>query len=113
MSETGIETQPVDAGAVISMAAALLTLASLCGGIAPIPLTGFVCFPAAVALGALALVAGLVALRRIRASGEAGRTFALVGTAIGGFVLIGAVCFLAVGVWLYPSLVSFVHRFTP
>ncbi len=91
----------------------MLTLASVCGGIAPIPLTGFVCLPAAAALGALALVAGLVALKRIRASGEAGRTFALIGAAIGGLVLISTVCFLALGVWLYPSLVSLMHRIRP
>ncbi len=110
MSETGIETQPVDRGAVISLAAAVLTVVSLCAGILPVPLTGFVCFPAAVGLGGVALAAGLVSLRRIRASGEAGRTFALIGTIVGGLVIAGMACLIVVGISFYPSLIDLAHR---
>lgn len=108
-----IETQPVDNSAVISLTAALLTLMAICGGVLPVPLTGFVCFPAAAALGVVALVSGLASLRRVRASGEAGRTFALIGTAVGGLTLASLICLLAVGIWLYPSLVQILHHLVP
>jgi hypothetical protein len=110
MSETGIETQPVDRGAVISLAAAVLTVLAFCGGIVPVPLTGFMCFPAAAGFGIVAFVAGLASLRRVRSSGEGGRTFALVGTAVGGLALVSLICLLAMGISLYPSLVDLFHR---
>ncbi len=110
MSESLIETRPVDTWAVVSLAAAGLTLLSFCGGVAPIPLTGFVCFPAAAGLGIVALAAGMRALRRIRRSGEAGRTFALIGTGIGGLTLLSTICLVALGAWLYPSLVDLINR---
>jgi len=108
-----IETQPVDNWAVVSLAAALLTLMAICGGVVPVPLTGFVCFPAAAALGVIALVAGLASLRRVRASGEAGRTLALIGTAVGGLTLASLICLLTLGIWLYPSLVEILHHLVP
>ncbi len=110
MSETGIETQPVDTWAGVSIGAAILTLLSFCGGVAPIPLTGFICFPAAVGLGLVALVAGLRALRRIRRSGEGGRTFALIGTSIGGLTLLATLCMVVLGIWMYPSLIDLLSR---
>jgi len=110
MSETGIETQPTDRGAVISLAAALLTMMAVCGGIVPVPLTGFVCFPAAAGFGIVAFVTGLSSLRRVRSSGEGGRTFALIGIAVGGLALVSLVCLLVLGIWLYPALIDRLHR---
>ncbi len=110
MSETGIETQPVDTWAGVSIGAAILTLLSFCGGVAPIPLTGFICFPAAVGLGLVALATGLRALRRVRTSGAGGRTFALIGASIGGFTVLATICILVLGIWLYPSLIDMLSR---
>ena len=110
MSETGIETQPVDSWAAISLAAGILTLLAFCGGIAPIPLTGFVCFPATAGLGMIALAAGLGSLRRIRRSGQAGRTFALIGAGIGSLTLLAGLCTIVLGIWLYPSLIELISR---
>ena len=110
MSDAVIETQPVDRWAAISLAAALAALTAICGGVVPVPLTGFVCFPAAAGFGVVAFIAGLAALRRVRSSGEAGRMFALIGTAVGGMALAGLVCMLALGIWLYPSLIDLFRR---
>ncbi len=110
MSDIGIETQPVDRGALISMSAAILTLLALCAGIAPLPFTGFVCFPAAAALGIVALSTGVLSLRRIRSSKEAGRTFALAGIVVGSVVLAATLCLLLLGIWMYPSLLELAHR---
>ncbi len=110
MSETGIETQPVDGWAVISLTAAVLTLLSLCGGIAPVPFTGFVCFPAAGILGVLAAASGLRSLRRIRRSGESGRTFAVIGIVTGSLVVLATICLVVLGIRLYPSLLDLLHR---
>ncbi len=110
MSEIGIETQPVDRGAVISIGAAVLTMLSLCAGIVPVPFTGFVCFPAAAALGLVAFASGVVALRRIRSSGEAGRTFAIIGVVVGSLVPASFLCLLLLGIWMYPSILDLAHR---
>jgi hypothetical protein len=113
MSETLIETQSTDRGAVISLATALLTLMAMCGGVVPVPLTGFVCFPAAAGFGIVALVTGLASLRRVSSSGEGGRTFALIGIAVGALSLVDVACLLALGIWLYPSLLDLLHRWRP
>ena len=60
MDATGLPTNRL---AVISLVFAVLTVFSLCIGWAPfLPLTGLVCYPAAIFFGAVALVSGLAAL---------------------------------------------------
>ncbi len=96
--------------ALASLAAAILAIVAVCGGIAPIPLTGFVCFPSAIMFGLLALVSGLWSLRRIRLTAARGRELALIGTSVGALALVGVLCFLALGIWLYPSIADLAHR---
>jgi len=62
--------------ALASLVAAIFTFSSFCIGLAPIPLTAWVCYPTAVILGILALLAGFIAFRQFPTSGEQGRTMA-------------------------------------
>ncbi len=96
--------------ALASLAGAVLTVASVCAGAAPIPFTGFVCFPAAAVLGLATLASGLWSLRRIRLTGERGRGLALVATTVGGVAVLALVCLLGIGVMLYPRIVEIAQR---
>ena len=78
--------------AVASLVAAILTVLSFCGGVTPIPTTGWVCFPASILFGLAALLTGLRALRQIRASGERGRGMALAGAWLGGLTILATLC---------------------
>jgi hypothetical protein len=89
MAETSLPTSRL---AIVSLSAAVLTLFSFCGGVAPIPLTGWVCFPAAIFLGLVALVSGLAALRRTRNDAENGRWMALTGIILGGLTIFATLC---------------------
>jgi hypothetical protein len=82
---------PTNRLAIFSITAAVLTVLSFCGGVAPIPLTGWICYPAAILLGAIALTSGISALNGIRRSGEAGRGMALAGVWIGGLTILATV----------------------
>jgi len=85
-------TPPANRLAIASLVSALLTVLSFCIGAAPIPLTGWVCFPAALLLGATALGSGAAALHSIRQSGEGGRWMALVGVWLGGLTMLAMLC---------------------
>ena len=103
------ETRPpatTNSLAVISLLAALLTVLSFCGGVAPIPLTGWVCFPSAILFGLLALVTGIPALRQIRASGHAGRGLALIGAWVGGLTILATLCAIALSVFALSALIN-------
>lgn len=78
----------------ISLTLGILTLLTLCGGIIPIPFTGFICFPISFLLGLLALIYGGISLNRIRKTGESGRFMAWSGIILGGFVFFCMVCVL-------------------
>jgi hypothetical protein len=62
----------------------------------PIPFTGFVCFPAAVLFGLLAVTFGAASLFRIRARAERGAAFAWIGVIVGGLTLLAFICFIAI-----------------
>ena len=98
---------PTNPLAVFSLCAAVLTVLSFCGGVAPIPFTGWFCFPAAILLGALALVSGLGA---IRSKGEAGRGMALAGIWIGGLTILATLCAVVLTV---TALVAFIQQLWP
>jgi hypothetical protein len=83
---------PTNRLAIVSLAAAILTVLSFCGGVAPIPLTGWFCFPGAIFLGLVALLTGLPALRQIRTRGERGRGMALIGAWLGGLTILATLC---------------------
>ena len=98
--------------ALISLIAAILTLLSFCGAVAPVPLTGFVCYPAAAIFGLVALVAGVTSLRQIRSGRDNGRRYALFGAWIGGLAVIASICAVASGILLLPQIVNFVRQVT-
>jgi hypothetical protein len=101
------ETQPpTNRLAIVSLVSALLTIFSFCIGAAPIPLTGWTCFPAAIFFGAIALVSGIAALRRIRSSGENGRGMAITGASLGGLTILATICSVALAISTAAVLIN-------
>jgi len=96
--------------AILSGVAALFTLLSFCIAVVPIPLTGWVCYPAAGLTGLVAFAAGLISLRQIHSSGENGRNFALLGAWIGGLVTLASLCAILVGILWLPVIVNFIRQ---
>jgi hypothetical protein len=83
---------PTNRLSLISFLTAFLTVASFCIGFAPIPMTAWVCYPAAVLLGIAALLSGFTSLRQVRASGEKGRAMALIGIWTGILSILAVIC---------------------
>ncbi len=108
--DENIPTIPTNRNAIISLSSAILMVISFCIGIAPIPLTGLVCYPVSAALGIAALSTGLVSLRQIRASGEKGRTLALFGAWVGGLAMLAGLCILTAGILLFPEVKQFIQQ---
>ena len=104
-----IESAPpaLNSTSILSFVLGLLTLFSSCIGMFPIPLTGFVCFPAAILLGLLSVTLGAASLIRIRARAERGAAFAWIGIFIGGLALLAFLCFIAVIVSLFMFLPTY------
>ena len=102
---------PVNRNAFISMITGVLTLLSFCTAVAPVPLTGYVCYPAAAVLGMIALVTGLTALWQIRRSKENGRTYALAGVWIGGLAVLASVLATVLGILLLPKIFGLIHQY--
>ena len=100
------ESTPINRLSALSLVLAALTVFSFCVGAAPIPLTAGVCYPAAILLGAAALGSGIVALRRIRGSGERGRGMALVGVWLGGLSILATVCLTALTISAITILIN-------
>ncbi len=96
--------------AAISLLAASLTLFSFCIAVAPIPFTGYFCYPAAALLGIISLVTGILALSEIQATKEDGRTFALIGIWVGGLALLASLCAITLGILLFPKVVALIRQ---
>lgn len=111
MTATDSASPPVDRWALVSLTAAILTMAAVCGGLAPIPLTGFVCFPTAILLGLVAVATGLWSLHRIGSQRGRGRALALVGAGVGGVTIAATFCLVGLALWIYPSIAELFHRF--
>jgi hypothetical protein len=77
---------PTNKQSIISLILGILTLLIFCGGLLPIPFTGFICFPSSFMLGFLALTYGAISLIRIKKHNESGRSMAWIGIVIGGFI---------------------------
>ena len=90
--------------AIISFAAGLLTLVSLCVAVIPIPFTGYVCFPAAAVLGAVAVVSGLRSIHQTRSTGTKGSTLAAAGMGMGGLAMLASLCIAVLGITLWSRL---------
>ena len=96
---------PTNRLSLVSFVSALLTMLSFCLGVAPIPGSAWVCYPAAILLGLTALITGFTSLRQARASGEKGRAAALLGIWIGALTILAVLCFTTLTViFLYYGL---------
>ena len=87
---------PINNQSILSLVFGILTILSFCMGLAPLPFTGFICFPTSFLLGILALVFGAISLNRIRSHNESGRAMAWIGIVIGGFVFLCVMCMIVV-----------------
>jgi hypothetical protein len=90
--------------ALISSGAAILTGFSFCIGVAPIPLTAIVCYPASIILGLVALGTGIVALNQINAGLGQGRMLAWVGIGLGTLTMLLVLCATTITVISLPLL---------
>ena len=84
---------PTNRLSLISFLLAFLTVSSFCIGFVPIPMTAWMCYPAAVLSGVVALVSGFISLRQVRASGEKGHAMALIGIWTGTLTIFAVLCF--------------------
>lgn len=96
--------------AVLSLLFAVLTVLSFCVGVAPIPLTSLICYPAALLLGGIALWLGWSSLREVRQNGGRGRRLALIGMWTGGLTLLAVLCFSAVAIALAPTIFDLLRQ---
>ncbi len=100
------EESSYNSPALLSLIFGLAVVLSCCGGIVPLPLTGFVCFPAGFCFSLLALIFGVVGLNQIRARGQAGAPMAWTGVLIGGAVfacVLAAILLLAALFYFAPE----------
>ncbi len=102
---------PVNRYAAISLIAGALSVTSFCIAVAPIPFTGYVCFPATLLLGLVALLSGMTSLAQLRTRPENGRLYAVFGISIGAVTVLAATCATAVGVMLFPRLAGLFHQY--
>jgi hypothetical protein len=65
-------SSPTNKHSIISLILGILTVFALCGGMVPVPFTGFICFPTSFFLGLLALIYGGISLNTIRRKNETG-----------------------------------------
>ena len=101
---------PVNRTAVISLMTGVLTVLSFCIAVAPIPLTGWVCYPAAAALGSIALITGILSLTQIGRSSESGRSYATFGIAVGTLAILATAGAIALGIVLFPKFIAFLQE---
>ncbi len=110
MVNQSLPTNPTNRASLISLIAALLTVISFCIAVAPIPLTGFVCYPAAAFFGLIAILTGLTSLWQLRSSGGNGRVFAMLGVGVGALAMIAALCATTLGIMLTPQIMNFLRQ---
>jgi hypothetical protein len=108
-----LSSAPTNRLSLISFLCAMLTLFSFCIGLAPIPLSAWVCYPVAVLLGLVALITGFTSLRQIRTSGEKGRASALLGIGIGGLTILAVICFTTLTFLFLYYGVDYLHANWP
>ncbi len=77
---------------IISLILGILTILALCGGMTPIPFTGFICLPISFLLGFLSLIYGAISLNTIRRNNESGGVMAWMGILSGGFIFLCMLC---------------------
>src|SRR5215510_10718054 len=108
-----IETIPVttfNRRALTGFIIAMLSLVAFCTGFVPIPFTAILCYPISILLGFVAFAVGLSSVRQIRMNGENGKAFAWISVGIGGSVVFMTICFIAVGILIWPSIYEFIKQ---
>ncbi len=101
MEANELPTPPTNKHSIISLILGILTILALCGGMVPIPFTGFICFPTTFVLGLLALIYGAISLNTIRKNNESGKPWAWIGILSGGFIFLCMLCMLIAIVSLF------------
>jgi len=96
--------------ALTSFIVAMLALFSFCLGFAPIPFTAVICYPVSILLGVTALAVGLSSIKQIRLNGENGKAFAVISVWMGGSVILMTLCFIALGILLWPYVFDFLKQ---
>ena len=86
---------------IISLILGILTVLLFCGGMMPIPFTGFICFPPSFLLGFLALIYGAISLNTIRKNNETGQFHAWAGILSGGFIFLCMLCVIIAFISLF------------
>jgi hypothetical protein len=100
-------TPVTNRAAISSLIYATLTLVSFCVGIAPLPFTSLVCYPASLVLACLAVVSGFTGLQQIRREGGSGRGLAWTGIWLGGLTIAAVLCIGTLAALFYPRALEF------
>jgi hypothetical protein len=100
----------INRNAIVSLVSAILTLVSFCIAVAPIPFTGFICYPASAGLGLVAFTAGLMSLRQIKSNGGNGRNYALIGLWTGVLTTLASLCAMTLGALWLPVFAAFLRQ---
>ncbi|NUQ60649.1 MAG: DUF4190 domain-containing protein [Anaerolineales bacterium] len=82
----------INSHSIASLALGILTLLAFCGGMMPVPFSGFVCLPVSFLFGFLSLIYGTISLNTIRKNGETGKPMAWAGILMGGLVFLCMIC---------------------
>lgn len=101
---------PTNRNSILSLVISLLTLISFCIGVAPIPLTSLVCYPAGILLGLAGLLTGFMALRQIRQTGQPGRWMAWTGIGMGGLSMLAILCAVTLVAISLPTLAQYLEQ---
>ncbi|HEY5984153.1 MAG TPA: DUF4190 domain-containing protein [Anaerolineales bacterium] len=113
MPENNLERTAINQSAIISLAAGSLTWIAFCVGVAPVPFTGFVCFPGAALLSVVALIWGLKSLREIKSSDQRGRGLAIAGSVMGGSAILAEICLSIITVVFWSRLEQLLQSVHP
>jgi len=100
---------PINNQAILSLLFGILTILSFCMNFIPIPFTEILCVPTSLLFGTLALVFGLLSLKRIRKQNESGRPMAWIGIMIGGFVFVCVICIIVAIISYYIFSPNSIH----
>jgi hypothetical protein len=111
MSNEAPAAAPTNRSAIVSLISGLLTALSFCTAVAPVPFTGYFCYPSAALFGVVAMIYGIRALIQIRRTGEDGRTYALVGIWVGGLAVAATMCSVTLGILLFPRAIALIHQY--
>ncbi len=86
---------------ITSLILGILTVLALCGGMVPIPFTGFICFPTSFITAFFALIFGVISLNQLKQRNESGHPMAWTGVIIGGFIFFCMLCMVIAVVSLF------------